>query len=118
MSRIGPDVDEQTRTFSVYVRVNNSDQSHPLIPGMFIQAMVIGPTYSDRVLVPRGAIRNNRVYIAMNGMVHERSISVERYILDRAIIEGDLSEGETVILSRLEDLSVGSSVRVDSATKP
>lgn len=118
VSRIGPDVDEQTRTFSVYVRVNNSDQPHPLIPGMFIQAQVIGPTYSDCVLVPRGAVRNNRVYIAINGMVHERSVSVERYILDRAIIVGDITEGETVILSRLEDLSAGSSVRVDPAMNP
>ena len=112
VSRISPDVDEQTRTFSAYVHVDNTHQSQPLVPGTFVRAVVIGPTYSDRVLVPRGAIRKNRVYVVQNGVVHERNVTAERFILDRAMIRGDLSGGETVILSHLEDLSEGSAVRV------
>ncbi len=110
ISRIGPDVDPLTRTFSAYVRVDNRSQSNHLIPGSFVRAVVTGPLYKDRVLIPRGAIRNGTIFVSNSHVAHEKRITVERFILDRAMVTGDLHEGDVVILSHLDAITDGDTV--------
>ena len=112
LARMGVSADQATRTFAVYVDVNNEEQSLPLIPGAFVRAVVEGPTYRDRLLVPRGAIREGRLLVANQTSVVRRTVAIERFIGDRAMVSGELNAGDRVILSHLDRLAPGTTVRM------
>lgn len=112
IARKAPLADEQTRTFSVYIDVDNTAESVPLVPGIFVRADVEGSSHANRLLVPRSAIRKEGVLIAKNGVATRRSVTVERLIQDKALVEGELVAGDLVILSHLERLHEGSPVRI------
>jgi RND family efflux transporter MFP subunit len=115
IARIAPSADEASRTFAVYVDVDNRRQVPPLMPGTFVTAEVRGETYVNRLAVPRGAIRNGRVLVAADGVVKVRHVTVERRIAERAVVAGDLRDGDTVILSHLNSLESDAPVRLQTA---
>lgn len=112
IARVAPSSDEQTRTFAAYAVVDNRRQDRPLVPGAFVTARVNGPTLPSRLLVPRSAVRSGRVFVVENGLARVRSVTVDRYIEDNAMISGDLRDGDRIILTRVERLADGSPVRV------
>ena len=112
VARIAPVADEQTRTFAVYVIVDNTDQAQPLVPGRFVRAEVRGPVYPNAILVPRRACRNGQVFVVEDDVARVRSVTTERLIEERALVTGDLHGGDRVILSHLDKLADGSPVRV------
>ena len=112
VARVAPVADTQTRTFAAYVVVDNQDQPRPLMPGAFVRAEVLGPTLSDRLLVPRSALRDDHVFVVEGGIVELRRITVEQLIEDRALLTGELHSGDAVVLSHLDKITTGSPVRV------
>ena len=112
LARMGALADQATRTFAVYVDVNNEEQSLPLIPGAFVRAVVEGPTYRNRLLVPRGVVREGRLLVANQTSVVRRTVAIERFIGDRAMVSGDVNAGDRVILSHLDRLAPGATVRM------
>jgi multidrug efflux pump subunit AcrA (membrane-fusion protein) len=116
VARIAASADEETRTFPIYVDVDNARQSQPLIPGTFVRAEVEGPVHHDRILVPRVAVREGCVFVAEAGVVHQRAVTIERLIGERALVEGELRSGDRVILSHLGRLASGTPVRIRGGT--
>ena len=114
VARIAPAADEQTRTFAAYVVVDNAGQVQPLVPGTFVRAVVRGPVYPNRILVPRGAFRSGRVFVVEDGVARLRSVAVDGFIEDHAMVGSGVRDGDRVILSHLERLADGSHVRVRS----
>lgn len=115
VARVAPHADEQTRTFAVYVDVDNARQPQPLVPGTFVTADVRGATYHDRIAVQRGAIRDDRILVVEDGVTRARRVTVERLIADRAVVSGDLRNGDRIVLSHLAKLEDGSLVRTATA---
>ena len=109
--RISPTASETTRTFKLYVDVNNAEQTQRLVPGVFVRAMVDGPTLVDVLIVPRGAIQQGRVFVCNAGTAHPREVQVVRHLLDQTVVTG-LRPGEIVITSNLDALYEGVDVRV------
>ena len=112
LARTAASADQQTRTFSVYVDVDNTLQDQPLIPGAFVRAEVQGPVYPGGILVPRAAIRDGRVLVVAGNVTEQRSVTITRLIGDQALVEGGVRSGDRVVLSNLDRLAPGSSVRV------
>jgi multidrug resistance efflux pump len=117
VARVAPTADEQSRTFAAYVMVDNARQSVPLVPGTFVRAVVEGPVHPHRILLPRGAFRSGRVFVVEGGVARLRTPTIERFMQDRALINGDIHDGDRVILSHLDRLADGLPVRVH-AGKP
>ncbi len=111
IARVAPVIDARTRTFAAYVVVNNRTQPQPLVPGTFVTAVVEGATLRARLLVPRSAIRNGRVFVLRDGHAAIRLVDTERTIADRAVVTGALRAGDRVILSHLDVMIDGLSVR-------
>lgn len=61
--RSAPVADERTRTVNVYVEVDNSKQTTPLLPGTFVHARIDGPEHADLFVVPRDVILERSVYV-------------------------------------------------------
>jgi HlyD family secretion protein len=111
VARIAPRADESTRTFSVYVELNNSQQESPLLPGMFVRATIEGPTLTDALLVPRQSIQRDSVFVFDDGVARRRPVRVRRHVFDESIVDG-VEPGETVIVSNLDLLHDGLKVQV------
>ena len=114
VGRIAPSVDERSRTFSVYVEVDNATQSLPLVPGIFVTARVRGPVHQDRILVPRSALRNGSVLVVGDAVASRRSVTMERLVGERAIIRGNVHAGDRLIVSHLTTLRDGSAIRINA----
>ncbi len=122
VERIAPAADTETRTYAVYVIVDNTRQATPLHPGMFVKASVRGEVYAQSLVVPRSACRNGRVLVAVDGVVKARGVTIRRRLGDRALVTGELRPGDRVIVTYLDRLAEGSPVRVKEtwtrATEP
>ena len=111
VERVSPDADERSRTFRAYIVVDNRKQDQPLLAGYFLRAEVVGPTLTDVLLVPRGAIVEDRVLVAEGNRVAFRKINLERFLAERAVVTGELQPGDRVIVTNLDLLEEGMNVR-------
>lgn len=112
VERIAGQADEQTRTFHAYIMVENTDPADPLMPGIFVRAEVAGPTLRDVLLVPRPAIRDQQVFIAVDGHAEKRQVVIDRYLPAHAVVADGVSAGDWVILTNLDRLHPGMAVQV------
>ncbi len=109
--RVAPSAALDTRTFSLFVEVDNTSQEQPMMPGLFVRARIDGPTWRDVLIIPRGIIQQEHVYIYDDGLARRRAVSVERHLYDQTVISG-LRPGEIVITSNLDALYDRAPVRI------
>lgn len=115
IARVSPVVDAQTRTYAAYITVDNTEQPQPLVPGTFVRATVFGRSHPDQLVVPRSAIRDGAVFVANDGMVHRRAVTTVLTVSDRAMVAGDLHEGDQLIMTHLDAMAEGVAVRTTPA---
>jgi RND family efflux transporter MFP subunit len=114
VARISPSADTRSRTFAAYVEVDNDTQETRLVPGYFVRASVDGPMLRQVLAVPRGAIIDDHVYVVNDDVAHIRTVRVEKYVQERAVVTGDLRPGDLVILTNLDVLYEGAEVRTEA----
>ncbi len=113
VARIAPAADALSRTFSVFVEVDNGDQPTPLTPGFFVTALVEGPVLRNVLTVPRSAIVSDSVFVAQDKNARKRSIHVTRTVGSLAVVEGELVDGDLVIVSNLDIIEDGHEIRLN-----
>jgi len=111
VKRIAPSANELTRTFKLFVEVNNTEQEQELVPGFFVRAHIEGPTLENVMVVPRGAVKNQSVFVHKDNKAFTRNIKIKRHLRDQSIVAG-LEEGSIVITSNLDTLFDGAPVRL------
>jgi membrane fusion protein (multidrug efflux system) len=132
IERISPEADSRSRTITVYAVVEQNplaDESTLLLPGQFVRGELASLAPSQRVLVPRVAVQDDRVMVIdQDGRAQYRSVRVGFFLTGEqpgidpnerewAAIEEGLQSGDRVVISNLDDLAPGSPVHaVDAAT--
>jgi multidrug efflux pump subunit AcrA (membrane-fusion protein) len=117
VKRIAPAASEATRTFELFVEVNNTEQVHELVPGFFVRAEIEGPTLTDVLVVPRGSVQQSKVFVYQNGQARKRGVQVARVLRDRSVVTG-IRSGDVVITSNLDALYEGAPVRLAGVPSP
>ncbi|MCH7990556.1 MAG: HlyD family efflux transporter periplasmic adaptor subunit [Planctomycetes bacterium] len=157
--RASPIADELTRTVNIFIRVDNRSPPNiteeistknrkpwsPLLPGSFVHARIDGPILEQILVVPRDAIVNGRVFVAvaMNKqmaddsgnrpdsfvgkdiqsqqeeilLVEERAVTVKRTLHSFAVVSHGLKPGDRVILTNLDIIHPNAKIRVRSHRK-
>jgi multidrug efflux pump subunit AcrA (membrane-fusion protein) len=157
--RAAPIADQLTRTVNIFIRVDNRSPPDiteeistknrkpwsPLLPGSFVHARIDGPILKQILVIPRDAITNGRVFVAvaMNKqmsnksenrpvtstdeeplsqqeeilLVEERSVTVRRTLHSFAIVSDGLNPGDRVILTNLDVIHPNAKIRVRSYRK-
>jgi RND family efflux transporter MFP subunit len=101
--------DQKTRTITVAVRIAAAEAvsdngALPLVEGMFCAVEIPGRTLPRAFTVPRAAVSfKNTVFVAVDRRLKTVDVQVARVDGDRVYITGGLSEGDTVIVTRLVD---------------
>jgi len=111
VARLAASSDSKSRTVSVFVDVDNTKQTNPLIPGTFVSADVQGAMYRQCLAVPRGAVRDGHLMVIKNDVARMRRVEVIRLVGDRAIVTGDLQVGDQVVATYTARLDNGSPAR-------
>jgi RND family efflux transporter MFP subunit len=112
-------VDERTRMINVVVRVNAPYATKPpLAAGLFTTVEIRGRTIPRAAIVPRAALRDNeRVWVVDDtGRLVFRKVDVARLYPERAILSAGLQAGERVVVSPLNAVTDGMTVRVNAGS--
>lgn len=112
--RTAGSIDPLTRLVYVYAEVINPyQQSPPLAIGLFVDAVIEGKTIKNGFLVPNSAINNNsNIYVInTNDSLEIRKIEVLGTENDYVIIKGEISEGERVVVSPLNNAKDGMALK-------
>ncbi|MHC4221348.1 MAG: efflux RND transporter periplasmic adaptor subunit [Planctomycetota bacterium] len=111
-------VDIRSRFVSVVVEVakpfDASNGKVALMPGMFVEVLIKGNVLKNAIAVPRDAIHDeNEVWIANNSGVRIQPLNIVRSDDDFAYTVSDINDGAMLIISSLDVVTDGMSVRIN-----
>jgi multidrug efflux pump subunit AcrA (membrane-fusion protein) len=123
--RIAPEDEPGSRTMSVYVDLDESTDE--FVPGLFVAGRVIESAAPPRIVVPRRAIRNQRLLAVRDGRVEHLpvrtlfALSDERPgtgLADRQwlVLGDDVPAGTVIVVDGSRALEVGTAVEVIEPT--
>jgi len=106
--RMSDTIDTKTRTLGIIVSVKDPYKNiqpgikPPLVKGMFVQIHITGTPLSNQLVVPRTAVRQERVYVVnKQGRLETKKIDVLFSQNGASIIKDNLNEGDKIIVSDL-----------------
>lgn len=73
----------------------------PLVKGMFVDVDLRGPPRPDRLVVPRHALQDGRVYLVAESRLVIREVELETVQPEYAVISSGIEPGAPVIVSDL-----------------
>ncbi len=122
--RIGSSLDPGTRTVPVIIEIRDPYKGvkpgvrPPLIPDVFCEVTLYGATLDDVVVIPRDALRDDRVYLLRDGRLHIQPVTVAVLENDAAVISQGIEQGDQVILTDLFPASEGMPLRAEVVPNP
>jgi len=107
--------DPATRTLVVAVRLKpGNTSSFPLVQGMFCRVDIVGRPLDKAYILPRQAVTyEGNAHVVIDSRLHTRKVEVARVQDNKALITGGLQEGDTVIITRLENPLENALVRIE-----
>ncbi len=112
-------VDKTSRLISIVVEVpepfKDSNSKPPLLPGMFVEVLIEGNVLKNAIAVPRDAIHNsNEVWVSKDGQLRIIPLDIVRADRDFAYAMSGLDDGDTIVVSALDTVVEGMSVRAQT----
>ncbi|MEM8962619.1 MAG: efflux RND transporter periplasmic adaptor subunit [Acidobacteriota bacterium] len=116
LDRLEGQVDPQTRLVHVIARVADPfAQEPPLLPGTFVDVSIDGRALEGVFQLPRFALRTGGVvWVVDDGALRFRDVEVLRTDRSSVFISSGLEVGEHVVISSLDGVTDGMTVRIDS----
>ena len=116
VTRMEAQVDQISRMVHVVIEVPkpyDTSADHPaLLPGSFVDVRISGRTLDEVVSVPRYAVREGgQVWVFADGSLQIRDVTVLRAGRQQTLISSGLGEGDLVIISSLDAVTDGMTVR-------
>lgn len=109
VSSLGATADAEQKTRKLFVEIGG-DQSL-LVPGLTGEGYLVKQERAEAVLIPRRALRGNRVWVVNAGRVEIREVQPGYLSLHRAEILNGLEVGEKVVTGEHDSLAPGQRVR-------
>lgn len=125
LGRVHSQLDEQTRVARLVIQVEDpyglsaSNDARTLRFGQFVETEIDGLVVAEGVRIPREALfGQSTVYVLdEDNKLRRKQVSVARSEGDAVVVDGGLSAGDRLVLTRLSLMADGSPVRVqDNST--
>ena len=118
IDRIGARVAAERGGVEVFARIEQADRPVELRPGAFVSLTVPDRTWPQTFRVPETAVRDSdHVFIVVDGKLQRRDVRLIAWDGEDAIIDGDLEDGDKVLVTRLTEATEGVNVREPSAAQ-
>ena len=123
ISRIAPEDDEQTRTFTVFVEVEQDPASRVLLtPGQFVNGTVRAAASERRMVVPRRSVSEGQVLLVRASQLERHAVDVAYYVRSEfpqfglaredywAVLETALPEESLLVVNPATVVPIGAEV--------
>ncbi|MCK4748395.1 MAG: hypothetical protein KAT15_15195, partial [Bacteroidales bacterium] len=105
-------VDENTQSQEIFIRIPYNRQQ-PLLAGEYLNATFPVRPINKVMEIPRNSVFNtNEVFIVRDGRLSKRQINVVK-INERTLIFNGLTEGDSLVVQQLINVSEGTLVQLD-----
>ncbi|OCW56408.1 efflux RND transporter periplasmic adaptor subunit [Hoeflea olei] len=119
IDRTGARVTAERGGVEVHARIGEAQNPVRLRPGAFVALTVPDRNWPDTIRLPETAVRgSDHVFAVVDGELARRDIRLIAWDGEDAIIDGDLADGERVLVTRLTEASDGVKVREPSGAMP
>ena len=111
-------IDPKTRMIPVVIRVEKPYiKRPPLAVGLFVTVRIKGKLLPESVLIPRASIHQDNMVWVMDrdGHLRFRKVNVARFQGTRALVRKGLKTGDRIVISPLESVTDGMTVRTVDA---
>ena len=116
IDRIGARVTAERGGVDVYARIGKADNPVQLRPGAFVSLTVPDRIWPQTFRLPETALRDSdHVFLVVDGKLERRDVRLIAWDGEHAILDGDLEEGDKVLVTRLTEASEDVSVREPSS---
>ncbi|WP_457551074.1 efflux RND transporter periplasmic adaptor subunit [Desulfobacula sp.] len=107
-SRTSESMDIKTGTLTIYITVEKPYENiipgkrPPLVTNMYVEVELKGRSLPDRFVVPRSSVHDKKLYICnSDNRLDIRSVDIEFYMADVAVLSEGLKAGEILVLADL-----------------
>jgi RND family efflux transporter MFP subunit len=115
IDRIGARVAAERGGVEVFARIEAADNPVQLRPGAFVALTVPDRIWRSTFRLPETAIRSSdHVFVVVDGALVRRDVQLIAWDGEDAIVQGELADGEEVLVTRLTEASEGVKVRKPS----
>lgn len=112
IERIGAQITSDRGGVEVIASIEGDLNDSPLRPGAFVEVIVPDKLFENNFRVAETALYDgNKVYVAVDGVLEARSVKVLARDGDAIIIDGELSSGDEILITRIAEISEGLNVR-------
>jgi RND family efflux transporter MFP subunit len=98
---VAGELDAQSRTATIVISIPDpfGGDGLPLYPGAFVRAEIEGRTIPDAFVVPRDAVQDGVVWIAVDGVLRRRAVEIAWQDAETAAIVSGLAAGDAVVVT-------------------
>jgi len=115
IDRIGARVTAERGGVEVFARIGEANNPVRLRPGAFVSLTVPDRIWPQTFRLPETAVRDSdHVFLVVDGKLERREVQLIAWDGENAILDGDLNDGDRVLVTRLTEASEGVSVREPS----
>jgi RND family efflux transporter MFP subunit len=119
IDRIGARVAAERGGVEVFARIAQAENPVQLRPGAFVALTVPDRIWRSTFRLPETAIRSSdHVFVVVDGELERRDIRLIAWDGEDAIVDGELEDGDEVLVTRLTEASDGVRVRGPSPSAP
>ena len=112
IERIGAQITSDRGGVEVIANIKGDVQGSPLRPGAFVEVIVPDKAFEGKFRIPETALYDNtKIYVSVDGKLVERNVKVLARDGDAIIIDGELSNDEEILITRIAEISEGLNVR-------
>ncbi len=112
IERIGAQITSDRGGVEVIASIEGTIKESPLRPGAFVEVIVPDKAFVGNFRVPETALYdNNKIYISVDNKLVAKTVKVLARDGDAIIIDGELSNGDEVLTTRIAEISEGLNVR-------
>ncbi len=119
VERIGATISSETGGVAVYARLLNPTSPLPVREGAFVDVEVPDRLYQNVVKLPQSALyQRSKIYVVGDDhRLQERLVTLRAIDGEAVLVDGDVREGEHVVITRMSLIGGGMKVRDLSAKK-
>ncbi len=115
--RKGQFVDENTQRQTIYIQLSY-DHRQPLLAGEYLWAKFPVRPIENTMEIPRNSVFNsNEVFVVRDGRLAKEKINVVK-LNDRTLIFNGITEGDTLVVQQLINVSEGTLVQTEKTASP
>ncbi len=112
IDRIGAQITSDRGGVEVIARIDGNLENGLLRPGAFVEVIVPDKAFRKNYKVPETALYDNTtVYVDVDGKLQSRKVKVLARDGDAIIIDGELADGDKVLVTRIAEISDDLNVR-------